>query len=130
MNRRLPPGLKVFDGSQKTIVFNAVRHGEEGGLIFYELNRDRELIPQLMEALFNLNIQSVLVEGGARMLQSFIESGAWDEARVITNNHLRLNAGHATSNLISAPTLSYAVMDHAIDVENDTIVFLKRGERI
>jgi len=47
----------------------------------------------MIHALYQLNIQSVLVEGGARMLQSFIDEDMWDEARVITNAELRIANG-------------------------------------
>jgi diaminohydroxyphosphoribosylaminopyrimidine deaminase / 5-amino-6-(5-phosphoribosylamino)uracil reductase len=29
-----------------------------------------------------------MIEGGARLIQSFIDEGMWDEARVITNSKL------------------------------------------
>jgi diaminohydroxyphosphoribosylaminopyrimidine deaminase/5-amino-6-(5-phosphoribosylamino)uracil reductase len=38
-------------------------------------------------------LQSILVEGGAKMLQSFIDAGLWDEARIIQNRALKINAG-------------------------------------
>ena len=41
-------------------------------------------IKDYLAALFSEGITSVLVEGGARLLQSFIESGIWDLARVET----------------------------------------------
>lgn len=47
-----------------------------------------------------MNIQSILVEGGAKLLQSFIDEGMWDEARVITNEVLRVENG------LPAPQLS------------------------
>jgi diaminohydroxyphosphoribosylaminopyrimidine deaminase/5-amino-6-(5-phosphoribosylamino)uracil reductase len=49
-----------------------------------------------MHALYQLNIQSVLVEGGARLLQSFIDEGYWDEIRLITNTELQLEEGIAS----------------------------------
>ena len=42
-----------------------------------------------------MNIQSVLIEGGAKTLQSFIDAGLWDEARVITNEELIIENGIA-----------------------------------
>ena len=45
-------------------------------------------ISSLLSALYKLNIQSVLVEGGTTLLQSFIDQNCWDEARVITNEEL------------------------------------------
>jgi len=46
--------------------------------------------------LYQLRIQSVLVEGGAALLQSFIDEGYWDEARVITNETLQIADGLAS----------------------------------
>ena len=46
-----------------------------------------------MNALYELKIQSVIVEGGAKLLQSFIDEGMWDEARVIKNEELIINNG-------------------------------------
>jgi diaminohydroxyphosphoribosylaminopyrimidine deaminase/5-amino-6-(5-phosphoribosylamino)uracil reductase len=53
--------------------------------LYYRVTSDTSLVPQIMNALYQLRIQSVLVEGGARLLQSFIDEGIWDEARIIKN---------------------------------------------
>jgi diaminohydroxyphosphoribosylaminopyrimidine deaminase / 5-amino-6-(5-phosphoribosylamino)uracil reductase len=90
---RLPLSLRLFDGKVRTIVFNFVRH-EEGGIVeYYQLSPDSSLVHQVSMALTRLKIQSVLVEGGARLLQAFIDEGYWDEARVITNNDLTIPGG-------------------------------------
>jgi len=60
-------------------------------------------------------IQSVLVEGGARLLQSFIDEDAWDEARIITNNELDLPAG------IPAPRLTNGHLQSHESLLSDTI---------
>ena len=96
---QLPASLYLFDGSVKTIVFNQIKNGEENGLIFYKLGVDENIIPGLLNALYQLNIQSVLVEGGAILLQSFIDQHCWDEARVIINEELNIGDG------IEAPLL-------------------------
>ena len=46
-----------------------------------------------MNALYQLNIQSVIVEGGAQLLQSFIDDNSWDEARIISYEHLIIGNG-------------------------------------
>jgi diaminohydroxyphosphoribosylaminopyrimidine deaminase/5-amino-6-(5-phosphoribosylamino)uracil reductase len=43
-------------------------------------------IDQLLKKLYELGIQSLLVEGGSKLLQSFIDRGLWDEAYVETGN--------------------------------------------
>ena len=57
-----------------------------------------------MKALYKMNIQSVLVEGGAKLLQSFIDAGLWDEARIICNQQMIIENG------INAPELNQSVL--------------------
>lgn len=102
MNLRLPTSLKIFNGEVRTIVFNAMKQVEKENLLYHKIDKDNNVIAQLMKALYQVNIQSVLVEGGARLLQSFIDAGLWDEARVIKNEELIINNG------LNSPILSVA----------------------
>jgi diaminohydroxyphosphoribosylaminopyrimidine deaminase/5-amino-6-(5-phosphoribosylamino)uracil reductase len=107
---RLPSSLQLFDRKVRTVVFNTLRHEEEDNLQYYQLATDSSLVHQLTLALYQLKIQSVLVEGGARLLQSFIDEDYWDEARVITNNDLEIPGGLAApvwkeARLVSRETL-------------------------
>jgi diaminohydroxyphosphoribosylaminopyrimidine deaminase/5-amino-6-(5-phosphoribosylamino)uracil reductase len=101
----IDPGLKlsqsfnVFDEQSTTIVFNCIKK-ENAGNLRHELVNDRSaLIPQLLENMYHDGLQSVLVEGGRATLQSFIDSGLWDEARIITNPHLFAGNGIAAPRL-------------------------------
>lgn len=96
---RLPGGLKLLDGAQDTIVLNTIKSGEQGKTRYYKIDPQRDLIEQVLKAANENNLQSILVEGGAKLLQSFMDAGAWDEARVITNKNLFCKAG------IQAPVL-------------------------
>jgi diaminohydroxyphosphoribosylaminopyrimidine deaminase / 5-amino-6-(5-phosphoribosylamino)uracil reductase len=82
-NLQLPAGLQIFDGAVKTIVFNTVKQEESEHLLFYKLGDEKNLLPQILKALYDLNILSVMVEGGAHTLQSFIDNNCWDEIRKI-----------------------------------------------
>jgi diaminohydroxyphosphoribosylaminopyrimidine deaminase/5-amino-6-(5-phosphoribosylamino)uracil reductase len=93
---RLPASLRLFDGEVRTVVFNLLRHEQQGNLQYYQLAEDSSLVHQLVTALHQLRIQSVLIEGGAALLQSFIDEGYWDEARIITNETLQLSGGVAS----------------------------------
>lgn len=85
MNLRLPSSLQLFNRQVRTIVFNSLQHEEKDNLLYYQVTQDVNLVHQLVHALYQLKIQSVLVEGGAQLLQSFIDEGLWDEMRVVTN---------------------------------------------
>ncbi|MBL7725132.1 MAG: bifunctional diaminohydroxyphosphoribosylaminopyrimidine deaminase/5-amino-6-(5-phosphoribosylamino)uracil reductase RibD [Chitinophagaceae bacterium] len=119
MNLRLPASLKLFDGSIKTIVFNAVKQEEKENLLFYKLERNKKFIPQLLETLYKLNIQSVLVEGGATLLQSFIDEGAWDEVRKIENEKLITGGG------LPAPVMEAAIKISEMKLLSDIITICK-----
>ena len=104
MNLRLPPLLKLLSDGGSTIVFNLYKHTlpldklsykdlKTSGLQYYQVTEDVSLIQQVCNALYQLGIQSVFVEGGAFLLQSFIDEKLWDEAYVITNENLVIKNG-------------------------------------
>jgi diaminohydroxyphosphoribosylaminopyrimidine deaminase/5-amino-6-(5-phosphoribosylamino)uracil reductase len=98
---RLPAGLKLFNGEHKTIVFNLLQHKEYVNLTHYLLEKEKCMAAQIVKALAGLRVQSVLVEGGAYTLQSFINAGLWDEARIITAEGLFIGKGIAAPQLLN-----------------------------
>ena len=88
MNLRLPQSLKIFNDKSRTIIFNTIKQEEKNNLVYYQLKNDDSIARQIANALYQLNIQSALIEGGAKLLQSFIDEQIWDEARVIENGKL------------------------------------------
>jgi diaminohydroxyphosphoribosylaminopyrimidine deaminase / 5-amino-6-(5-phosphoribosylamino)uracil reductase len=56
------------------------------------LRRDQPSCRQVADFLHGRGIQSLFIEGGARVLSHFIEYGLWDEARVFTG-HARFKQG-------------------------------------
>jgi len=117
MDLSLPSPLKVFNGKQKTIVFNTLKHEDKANLSFYQVTEDVNLVHQMVNALYQMKIQSVIVEGGAKLLQSFIDEGMWDEARIIKNEKLILNNG------LAAPQLPIQNSKQRIGILNDSIDF-------
>lgn len=90
---RLPSTLKIFNAKSKTIVFNKIKQEEKDNILFYKVPGQGSLVEQVVHALYDLKIQSIIVEGGTRLLQSFIDEGIWDEARIITNSDLVIEKG-------------------------------------
>ena len=88
---RLSQQLNLFDQQLKTLVFNSEKEGSDKIIKFVKINftdDKQEVIEQILEKLYAEKIQSVIVEGGSRVLKSFIDSGYWDEARVFTGAKL------------------------------------------
>jgi diaminohydroxyphosphoribosylaminopyrimidine deaminase/5-amino-6-(5-phosphoribosylamino)uracil reductase len=100
MDLKLPPSLHLFDKSVKTIIFNGQKNEEGKMLVFIKINKEENILQQVLQALHKMKVQSVMVEGGAKLLQSFIDEGLWDEARIISNKQLAIGNG------VSAPQLS------------------------
>lgn len=50
------------------------------------INRTSDFLPAVLQHLYQLNIQSILVEGGAATINHFIHQNLWDEARIIYGN--------------------------------------------
>ena len=124
MDLKLPAGLKMFNDSRSyTIIFNSKQHELSGftipmtsaGVGFYQVTHDVSLVHQIVHALYQLKIQSVLVEGGAKLLQAFIDEGLWDEARLITNTGLHIPNG------LSAPLLNNHVLLREDEIMSDQI---------
>ncbi len=98
----LPASLHLFDGSQPTIVYTLAQpdQGPEADrqADVVSLDPQQDLLPQLLADLSKRKVQSVLVEGGTTLLESFLRSGLWDEMRVFRSPQL-LSGG------IKAPTI-------------------------
>ena len=96
-NGSLPGSLKIFDGQLPTVVYTAVEIDGKFGNNVEQVVLDFEmsLLPQILSHLHALKINSLLVEGGATLLQSFIDASLWDEARVEVNTSLCLGCGVA-----------------------------------
>jgi diaminohydroxyphosphoribosylaminopyrimidine deaminase / 5-amino-6-(5-phosphoribosylamino)uracil reductase len=103
---KLPSTLHLFNGIVNTIVFNAIQQLEKDNLLYYKISNDQTIVAQILEALYQLKIQSVLVEGGAKLIQSFIDENYWDETITITNTELSIQDGVTAPSLKSAERVS------------------------
>lgn len=81
----LPASLKLFDQTQRTVVFNAAKTDVDGVVQYLEVENFNYYLPQFaLYQLYLMDIQSVIIEGGAKTLEKFISSNLWDEARILT----------------------------------------------
>lgn len=78
----LPLTLNLFDGSVKTLVFTEVERQDREGVSYIRLDFSQPVIEQLLQALYERNLQTLLVEGGSTLHNAFLSSGCWDEIHV------------------------------------------------
>ena len=73
----------VFDNKAKTIVFsNKEVTSNSDKIQTIKIDFDTNSTQEIVKKLYNNNIQSIIIEGGRKTLQSFIDTNLWDEARV------------------------------------------------
>lgn len=83
LNNRLPKSLSVFNSDAPSLLVTKATPAEIPPHIqILVIDKDKEVLPQLLDYLVVLNIQSLIVEGGTDTINQFIAQGLWDEARV------------------------------------------------
>ena len=85
---KLTSQLNILDGSNSTLVFTQIENTFPTikNTEFIGINFSANVLAQILNILFHKNIQSVIVEGGGVLLNTFLENKLWDEARVIIGN--------------------------------------------
>ncbi len=104
--------LHLFDQGQPTLVFNKSKNEEQENLQFIKTDTSEYVAQQVITHLPKIN--SLIVEGGRKTLQQFIDAGLWDEAFVFHTPHL-LGSGTA------APLLQQAILQEQYPLETDTV---------
>ncbi|WP_111683007.1 bifunctional diaminohydroxyphosphoribosylaminopyrimidine deaminase/5-amino-6-(5-phosphoribosylamino)uracil reductase RibD [Winogradskyella tangerina] len=78
--QRLDKNYSVFNSQSETLrITNS------------DIDFDQPIASQICDLLYQKNINSVIIEGGAKTLQTFINEGVWDEARIFTGTIQFLN---------------------------------------
>ncbi len=120
---KLPAYSNLMQGEATTIIFNKYKSETVDHLIYAQIDFEKHVIEQIMEYCYTYPIQSILVEGGAQLLQSFVDAGIWDEARIIQNANLAVEKG------IAAPVLKEQVLEESLQLSTDTIFFYRNGSK-
>lgn len=112
LENNLPDDLKTFDNQQPTLIFNYHIEKKEGLNEWILINRKESLLPQLLQKLSSFN--SLIVEGGAKTLQLFIDADMWDEAFVF-KTPISIQEG------IPAPLLKSAIHFQNFNLDLDVV---------
>jgi diaminohydroxyphosphoribosylaminopyrimidine deaminase/5-amino-6-(5-phosphoribosylamino)uracil reductase len=83
-NLDVPASNAIFSEDAETLVFTAEVPQEisKANIDYVQINFEMEVVPQILNELYQREIQSLIVEGGKITLESFIKANLWDEARV------------------------------------------------
>ncbi len=85
LSNRLPANLKIFDGSQPSIIFSTTDKKPANNLEYISIDKEQPVFTQMLHALYERHIQSLIVEGGTITLNHILAFGLWDEAQVFVS---------------------------------------------
>ncbi|WP_185852044.1 bifunctional diaminohydroxyphosphoribosylaminopyrimidine deaminase/5-amino-6-(5-phosphoribosylamino)uracil reductase RibD [Blattabacterium cuenoti] len=72
----------ILDGSQKTIVFTEKKKENQENIEYIQISFEKKIINQILNFLHKKKILSLIVEGGKKTLENFIQENIWDECRI------------------------------------------------
>lgn len=116
---RLPFSLKLFTDEYPVWIIteqptNTI-HPINDTVTYHNIRFDHALLKNLMDLLYKANVGTLLVEGGAQVLGSFIDENLCDEIRIIKSNHI-IGQG------VMAPKIQQKA-DETIQMDSDTVSF-------
>lgn len=84
---RLPLSLRLFRDGNATRAYvdksvEPIPYEGNPSVTVVRLDFSQNVLPQVMEDLYGLSVQSLLVEGGTRLLESFLAERLYDEIRI------------------------------------------------
>ena len=115
---KIPKHYHLFDKSTPTLIFTAKDLPSEPNLEYVKIDFEKEVVPQLLAELYKRNIRSLLVEGGEQLLNSFIKSELWDEAKVFVSEK-KIEAG------VHAPVLRHNPISSE-DISGDCLLVYQK----
>jgi diaminohydroxyphosphoribosylaminopyrimidine deaminase/5-amino-6-(5-phosphoribosylamino)uracil reductase len=113
---KIPKNLFVYDETVKTIfIINKMNSNKKSSekLIFEGINFDKNIANQICAILQKHHIESVIIEGGAKTIQPFIDENLWDEASIFTSEKVFKNG-------VKAPVFSGKIVSE-MDIKNDIL---------
>ena len=110
---RISHDYHLLDGQHPTFVFTGVEKPGRDNLKFINIQFDENCLDSLLKSLFDNLIHSVLVEGGSKLLNSFIAKGYWDEAHIEISQQ-KTGSGIVAPKMAEIPDSSTTICGHTV----------------
>ena len=105
--------LHLKDNSQDTYIFNFKKDFKDGRNTYVRMERDSQTVKRMLDYLYEQKICSIVVEGGRKTLDMFLQSGLWDEANVITGTN-NFQSGIAAPSIPRQAAISEAIGNNTL----------------
>lgn len=120
-NNRIPENSQIFDNQSETIIFSkSTTSNPKENSNFEGIDFSQNMASQIIDVLYQHQIQSVIIEGGRQTLQTFIDEKLWDEARIFIGTN-------SFENGIKAPIIALRNSTKQV-VGNDTLIISRNHD--
>lgn len=117
---QVPASHLIYNDAAKTIVFNEQKTEVYQNIHYIQMEDMQYYLPQkIAYQLYLMDIQSIIIEGGANILHQFIKGNLWDEARVFKSNKIWKDG-------IPSPQINGLIIDQ-LNIENDTLTVFQNN---
>ena len=82
---RIPTTFHSYDQTTPTVIFTDKIVENKENIVLQKLDFSKQIVPQILDYLYQHDLISLIVEGGTQLLQSFIDSNLWDEVYIETS---------------------------------------------
>ena len=114
----LKSNYNIFDDHAETLVFNNIKSDTVINTIYLKIDFNN-LIEEILNELYKRNILSLIVEGGAKTINTFIENNLYDEIRLFTTEKVLENG-------ILSPQIPNIKMTKTTIINKDKLEVFKR----
>lgn len=119
---KVSPSAPIYNESSPSLIFTEAEptenHKKLSNVTFVQCIFGDNLVEKILKVLYERKINTLLVEGGSKTLQNFIDAGMWDEIRVFESSKI-IRAG------ILQPVFSYHKKKKYQLMDNQLFVYTK-----
>ena len=101
---RVPSDYRIYDQTTPTVIFTDKMVENKTNITFVKLDFSKAIVPQIVDYLYQVNLSSLIVEGGTQLLQAFIDANLWDEVYIETSPEI-IGAG------VKAPNITMQIVE-------------------
>ena len=101
---RVPSDYRIYDQTTPTVIFTDKMVENKTNITFVKLDFSKAIVPQIVDYLYQVNLSSLIVEGGTQLLQAFIDANLWDEVYIETSPEI-IGSG------VKAPNITMQIVE-------------------